>query len=170
MRKLSIWNVLLFFIIIFYIYFVVSQILFKYISPFEIFNQSRYFSRSLNLIPFNDLFRGVINKLDLYGNIIIFFPFGILFNIIKEHSFFKNIFAFSITSLIFEILQYILAIGASDITDIILNTLGGVLGLMFYNVLKMILKKEIADKIIIVLATILMIFVITILILIKIYN
>ena len=112
----------------------------------------------------------MINKLDLYGNIIIFFPFGILFNIIKEHSFFKNIFAFSITSLIFEILQYILAIGASDITDIILNTLGGVLGLMFYNVLKMILKKEIADKIIIVLATILMIFVITILILIKIYN
>lgn len=170
MKKLSLWNILLFLLIIFYVYFLFSQILFKYVNPVELFSNNRYFSRSINLIPFNDLFNGMVNRLDLTGNIILFFPFGILYNIKRKKSYFNNIIVFLISSFSFEILQHILGIGASDITDIILNVLGGLLDVVFYNIFTKILKKETADKIIIVLATILMVFVISILLLLKLYN
>ncbi len=170
MKKLSLWNMLLFLLTIFYVYFLFSQILFKYISPVELFSNNRYFSRSINLIPFNDLFNGIVNRLDLTGNIILFFPFGILYNVKRKKSYFNNFIVFLISSFSFEILQYILGIGASDITDIILNVLGGLLGVVFYNIFTKILKKETADKIIIVLAVILMLFVISILLLLKLYN
>ena len=170
MKKLSLWNILLFLLIIFYVYFLFSQILFKYVTPVELFSNNRYFSRSINLIPFNDLFNGIVNRLDLIGNIILFFPFGILYNIKRKKSYLNNFIVFLISSFSFEILQYILRIGASDITDIILNVLGGLLGVVFYNIFTKILKKETADKIIIVLTTILMIIVISILLLLKLYN
>jgi glycopeptide antibiotics resistance protein len=47
----------------------------------------------------------------------------------------KLFFAFLI-SLIVEALQFILAVGAFDITDIITNTLGGIIGLLLFNAIE----------------------------------
>lgn len=52
----------------------------------------------------------------------------------------KVILSFAL-SLSFESLQYLLAIGASDITDIITNTLGALIGLSFYALLIKIFSK-----------------------------
>ncbi|MGO5093840.1 VanZ family protein [Clostridium sp. LCP25S3_F10] len=43
-------------------------------------------------------------------------------------------------SLIFEVSQYVFGIGASDITDIITNTIGKIVGMGIYMVIKKILN------------------------------
>lgn len=47
-----------------------------------------------------------------------------------------------ITSLIFEILQFIFAIGASDITDLIGNTLGGIIGIGIFYIMSKFFKEK----------------------------
>lgn len=44
-------------------------------------------------------------------------------------------------SLAFELLQYALAIGVTDVTDLIANTLGGLIG-MGVHALTLLLKKD----------------------------
>jgi glycopeptide antibiotics resistance protein len=56
-------------------------------------------------------------------------------------------------SLLFELIQYIFTIGGSDITDLISNTLGGVIGIGFYIVFSRILKEK-TNKILNILALI----------------
>ena len=45
-------------------------------------------------------------------------------------------------TLVFESIQFVLAIGISDITDIIANTLGGVIGIGIYELLFKVLKHR----------------------------
>jgi glycopeptide antibiotics resistance protein len=67
----------------------------------------------------------------------------------------KKLFLFSLISLIIEVLQYIFGIGAFDITDIINNTLGGIIGLMIYTGLEKVFgNRTKTQKIINILATI----------------
>ena len=85
-------------------------------------------TRGLNLIPF-----AYANKSEVISNIIAFIPFGVMLGVNFRHVAFKYklavIFAFSLAV---EIIQYVLAIGAADITDLIMNTLGGFIGLSAY--------------------------------------
>ncbi len=53
----------------------------------------------------------------------------------------KCLFIFS-TSFLFEIVQFIFAIGASDITDLIGNTIGGIVGILFYRMLKKFMPEK----------------------------
>ena len=48
----------------------------------------------------------------------------------------------ALLSLSFELLQWIFAIGASDITDWITNTVGGILGAEMYFVLEKMFKSR----------------------------
>ena len=85
-------------------------------------------TRTLNLIPF-----AYANKSEVISNIIAFIPFGVMLGVNFKQIAFKYkiavIFAFSLAV---EIIQFALAIGVADITDIIMNTLGGSLGLAGY--------------------------------------
>ena len=45
------------------------------------------------------------------------------------------------TSLIFEIIQFVFAIGASDITDMISNSLGGIIGIAIAVSISKVSKK-----------------------------
>lgn len=65
MRK-KIINTLFIMGFIFYLLFILWNILFKYVSPLEIFSNDRFFSQTLNIIPFNDIFKGKFNKMDIY--------------------------------------------------------------------------------------------------------
>lgn len=128
---------------IFYILFLLWNILFKYVSPIELFSSQREFHRSINLIPFNDIINGYYNQLDIVGNIILFIPLGIYISMFLNNSkIYKKIGVIVLISLAFEVSQYIFAIGASDITDIITNTIGGIIGVGIYLVIKSILKEE----------------------------
>jgi glycopeptide antibiotics resistance protein len=75
--------------------------------------------------------------IDLFGNIILFIPFAFflmfLFNIISLR---KIVLISLLTSISVEVAQFIFSVGVADIDDVILNTLGGILGLIFLNVCK----------------------------------
>jgi glycopeptide antibiotics resistance protein len=86
-------------------------------------------TRSLNLTPF-----AYANKNEVIANLIAFIPFGVMLGVNFRKLVFKYkiavIFAFSLAV---EMIQYVLAIGATDVTDLIMNTLGGFAGLSVYD-------------------------------------
>jgi glycopeptide antibiotics resistance protein len=53
-----------------------------------------------------------------------------------------------IFSVAVEIIQYIFAIGATDITDVITNTLGGFIGLGLYTLSNKYINTEKLDRVI----------------------
>ena len=59
-----------------------------------------------------------------------------------EKSILKKILLIFVTSFIFELIQYVFSIGASDITDIISNTSGGIIGLVISSLMAKLLKDN----------------------------
>lgn len=91
-------------------------------------------SRSLNLIPFSQ--SGIVNHTidwsEIIANVIIFLPFGLLLRAISNLSITKSVSLIFGFSLVIETLQFIFSLGATDVTDLLTNTLGGILGLGLY--------------------------------------
>jgi len=86
--------------------------------------------RELNLIPFAGYSQSAREMID---NVIVFIPFGILLGVnVKSFTFWQKLSIIGAVSLSVEILQYIFAIGVTDITDLITNTAGGLMGLGIY--------------------------------------
>ncbi|MEP7143255.1 MAG: VanZ family protein [Ferruginibacter sp.] len=120
--------------------------------------------RSVNLIPFSEplILNGKIDFGEMILNAVIFVPLGIYAGILfKRWTFGKNVFLFFFISLMCEGLQFILRIGAFDVTDVITNTLGGIIGLLIFKAIEKVFKNNVkAQKfinIIAVLGTVLMI-------------
>lgn len=89
----------------------------------------RYQTRSLNLIPLASSHLG-----EMFANFIVFTPFGLLLSInFKQLNTWRKLTYIFIFSVGVEITQFVFAIGATDITDVIMNTLGGLAGLLMYN-------------------------------------
>lgn len=120
--------------------------------------------RNINIIPFYyDKEIGVAFHIrEVLENLLIFVPMGIYLQMLlfKRRSYLKLLIIAGI-SLLLEIAQYILAIGSSDITDLITNTVGGLLGITLYSIVARLLKnREKADKLFLVLAVIVSTFII----------
>lgn len=115
-------------------------------------------TRNINLIPFREplLYNGRIDYNEIFLNILIFIPLGLYVGILfKKLNSAQKIFSFFTVSFTFEILQFILRIGAFDITDIINNTLGGIIGLILFKGLTKVLgDARKAQKLINIIATI----------------
>lgn len=139
--KKKIVNVLFYSAFIFYLWLIFKNILFKYVSPLQLFASGRwYFYQKINLVPFLDAFTGNFDAFDIFGNLIVFIPAGIY----AAHFFEKKWMVFLAPlglSLFFEAFQYILAIGATDITDVITNTAGGAVGAGIYYLLRLFCKS-----------------------------
>ena len=60
--------------------------------------------------------------------------------------FLKKFIPIFLTSLFFETVQFVFAIGASDITDLLANTLGGVIGMGVFFILSKIFKAKVSIK------------------------
>ena len=123
------WTMGLYFV---YLAFVVWVILLKFnITPADLPHL-----RNINLIPYGDsgIINGQLDVRELVENILIFVPFGVYAGmLVKERSWWKVTLAGAGFSLILETLQYVFAIGASDITDVINNTLGAALGMFLWK-------------------------------------
>lgn len=79
----------------------------------------------------------------MIDNILVFFPFGIYIGVLyRRWNLSEKLLSFFSVSLIYEVLQYIFAIGRSDITDVIMNTAGGIVGLVVYSLLSKICRNE----------------------------
>lgn len=112
--------------------------------------------RNINLIPFQGsaIKNGKIDSSEIILNVLAFVPFGVYVSMLKENwKWFQKAVPVFFLSFIYETLQYVFAIGASDITDLLGNTLGGLIGILLFWLLSKILKEN-TIKVINVLAVI----------------
>jgi len=103
--------------------------------------------RNINLVPFGQpaMTNGTTDFDEIIGNLLAFVPFGIFTGMLLE----KRLFLIKVvpvffTSLAFEAAQYIFAIGASDITDLLMNTAGGIIGIVLFIILSKLFKDKTA--------------------------
>jgi glycopeptide antibiotics resistance protein len=95
--------------------------------------------RSMNLIPYNQplMLNGKADFGEILLNALVFVPMGVYVAILfKKWAAVKSILFFALSSFVLEAIQYITALGAFDITDIINNTLGGTFGLFLFKILE----------------------------------
>lgn len=123
-----------------YMILLVWLILFKFSTSIEQLPHIR----NINLIPYGAsmVVNGKIQFTEIIYNVIVFIPLGVYVAMREDFSFFRKCLVGFFVSLLFEVMQYVFAIGASDITDVIDNTLGGVLGILLFLLLKKIFKKH----------------------------
>lgn len=106
-----------------------------------------------NLIPFKVIRLFVVHHdkvpfhmffLNIFGNILCFMPFGFLLKAATGHRIplWGCILAAAGASAVFEFLQYIFAVGAGDIDDVMLNTAGAALGFLVYYVLLHFIRRK----------------------------
>ncbi|MHC1695682.1 MAG: VanZ family protein [Eubacteriales bacterium] len=91
--------------------------------------------RAINLVPFIGSFgdNGIIRFSEITLNILVFIPAGIYISLLKTPwSFLKKIIIIIGLSLVYEFIQFIFKIGRADITDILSNTIGGIIGICIY--------------------------------------
>lgn len=138
-KDILVINTLIYIYIIGVLYFTLMPIITS--LPF-IFNH-RYVPMNLNL--FDDLIHG---RGDFYRqiilNIIMMIPFGFLYPLTlnKKNKFLKTIFTTFLFSLSIEILQPLInGLRSSDITDLLTNVIGGVIGYIFYIILRPLTNK-----------------------------
>lgn len=96
-------------------------ILFKMCLPGDVLPHLR----NLNLIPFAGalVVNGKADYTEVVQNLIAFIPFGVYMSVMKPGApFLKKLLPAACVSLAYEALQYALALGATDITDLISNT------------------------------------------------
>lgn len=137
----------LWFMTVIYAYLLLDVLFFTRLTEVTVSGQ-----RSYNLIPFAtiseyattiDAQHNGIWDINIWGNILLFVPLGIYLMIYyKNNSPKRVILTALIVSVVAEILQFIFAIGAMDIDDVILNTVGAILGIGVYQLLKSIFKSR----------------------------
>ena len=99
--------------------------------------------KPMNLIPFIDVLSSRGDFIRQVGlNVIMTIPFGFLFPLTKKENqkFLKTVLYCFLLSLIIEILQPFFS-RSSDITDLITNVTGGIIGYIFYLIFKPLTNK-----------------------------
>ncbi len=107
--------------------------------------------RSLNLIPFAG---SPQSHAEMITNFVVFVPLGLLLGVNFRHtSFWRKLAFVFLFSLIAEVIQFVLAIGITDITDVITNTVGGFFGLALYGLGSKYVDEARLDRFIVVVGT-----------------
>lgn len=98
--------------------------------------------RFMKYIWDNDALRRAA-RLNIFGNIIAFIPFGIYLPYTSESKLgFISTFLYTFSlSLTIELVQLITKVGSCDVDDIILNALGGVIGYILWYIYTKLRKK-----------------------------
>lgn len=96
--------------------------------------------RSLNLIPFHYDTEVSAHWNEVLLNVAVFVPLGLYFGMLGVRAWKAILIGFA-ASLLLEALQYVFAIGAADVTDLITNTAGTALGACLYLLLRRVFKR-----------------------------
>lgn len=128
-------------------------------------------TRSVNLIPFKapTILNGHVDKGEMILNVIVFFPAGVYVAMLFEQwRFAKQLLLVFLISFIIEALQYLFAIGAFDITDLITNTSGGLIGIVIYFAIEKVFNNSLkAQKLVNIVAAAATVVLLSLLILLK---
>lgn len=112
---------------------IICSIPFMFNHPFKMMN--------INL--FDDLLnqRGDYVR-QIILNVVMLIPFGIMFPMIdKKNNFVKTVKWSFIISLVIEVLQPLISVRSSDITDLITNVFGAIVGYLIYLSFKPVINK-----------------------------
>lgn len=130
-------------VLLFILYFLILTWIIVFKMEFSIKNL--IIERNINIVPFSEsmVTNGTIDFSEIVDNIIVFIPIGVFTaSILSKYNLSKKlILPFSI-SFIYEAIQYIFAIGRTDITDLINNTVGGAIGILIFCIREKILKEK----------------------------
>ena len=100
--------------------------------------------RSVELIPFapRDIeLRQMVRE--MVWNLIVFIPLGAYLKAFCEKRRFLSLLGIGFAvSLGFEVIQFVFAIGASDVTDVIMNTAGCAIGILLFLLMKKLFKGK----------------------------
>lgn len=137
-------------------YTYIVMVLFVTLMPFHIpflNGTNNLFFETANFIPFRDL------RLNYYGsvreiflNIIMMMPFGFLYPIIRKAGILRTVITAFLFSLTIECTQLSsafwggLASRSFDVTDLITNTFGGLVGYFLFSILKPIIFKVLNEQ------------------------
>lgn len=131
--------------VLFYLMLVVYAVLMLNLlfRPELILDGNRWILRSYNLIPFRTIMEysspGVSRSvvvINLLGNIAVFIPYGLYLQVLRKRKRTGTGFLIVLgTSVLIEIIQFSLGVGVCDIDDVILNGIGGLLGILLYQAL-----------------------------------
>lgn len=162
-KGIKIREVVFYTVFAFYLVLLLWLLLFKNVSIPQLFTGNYQPRRTVNFIPFATIAdyifgnTGVSKSVvwnNILGNIFAFVPLGLYLQMIKrENTIKKGVMQILLISLLVEILQLAFGIGAGDVDDIILNTLGGLLGIICYQLLLKICKTKEKIKTLITIAS-----------------
>lgn len=141
--KIVFHNILLYGVMAFYL-LILFVLLFhkKSVGSFQSFNLVPFGTISAYLFD-NDIVLQSFALSNILGNIVIFVPLGIYAMLInRKKSMIVNTSLVALFSVVAEILQFIFKVGATDIDDVILNTIGGLIGVTLYKVIHFIFKSK----------------------------
>lgn len=137
-------TIILYVVFAFYILFLLKLMIFSRVSSPD--------ARSINLIPFASIKAYLLGGSatltrfafsNVAGNIIAFMPLGAYLPLFRSNkSTLRNLLVILIASLVIELIQGTFGIGTADIDDIILNCLGGLIGIWGYKLLVRIFRSE----------------------------
>ncbi len=97
------------------------------------------------MIPFagSVVINGKVDLDEILNNFIVFIPVGLYLGMLMPKSSpLRKIAPIFGLSLLYEVIQFIFAIGTSDITDLIMNTLGGAAGIFLVFLITKLLKEK----------------------------
>jgi glycopeptide antibiotics resistance protein len=118
-------------------------------------DRASYFtSRKIHLIPFESTFHSIklainnnfevphkvhyryITARNILGNILLFTPWGFFVPMLfsKIQTFKRLVFSAIIISALAEIVQFFLVVGVADVDDVLLNTIGALIGFYLFNI------------------------------------
>ncbi len=97
---------------------------------------------TIYLMPFhsffvNQVFQGLRFNAQLRDNIVMFVVFGLLYSYFQKKP--RPVLALGccvLTSLFIEVMQFFLKTGTVDVDDVLMNSLGGLLGILLYTLLE----------------------------------
>lgn len=107
---------------------------------------------SYNLVPFLEIKRFWLHRemignfavfINLAGNVLAFVPFGFFLPMLNRYArglFRMGLFTFEF-SLLVETIQLVSRVGSFDVDDLILNTLGGILGYITFALCDYVRRK-----------------------------
>lgn len=116
-----------------------------------LFSRPAGVEQRMNLIPFATISHYLFNDAatvqrfalgNVVGNIVAFAPLGVFLPLLRRRTgIWTNLFIVVCASVAVEVVQGVFGLGSSDIDDVILNTLGGLVGILFFTALRLILRR-----------------------------
>ena len=149
-------KIIIYIVFVFYILLMLKILFLSRVSFFELFDAQRGIDRSFNLVPFQSIIEFLSGNTEnvrtfsyanLVGNIAIFVPLGFYISFLrkelrKDKKVALCLLIVFIASLAVEIIQWVFVIGTPDIDDIILNCIGGLIGILVCKLIMHIVKTE----------------------------